>query len=125
MGCFLIVDDFIVQFGEVEVCQIVGLGDFNLFEGSQIDYDVIEVEIVFIDELIVGYVFVCYFWVNDQDVVDMLNFFKGFGGDIICYCLCDKEGGKGQVFEIVEICYKDVLKCFEVIQQGKLDLLCD
>lgn len=122
MGRFLTVDDFIAQFGEAEVRQIAGSGDFNSLEGSQIDHDAIEAEIAFTDELIAGYVLARHPWVNDQDVADMPNLLKGLGGDITRYRLRDKESGKGQVSETVETRYKDALKRLEAIQQGKLDL---
>ena len=122
MGHFLTVDDFIAQFGEAEARQIAGSGDFNSLEGSQIDYELIEAEIAFTDELIAGYVLARHAWVGGLDVADIPNLLKGLGGDIVRYRLRDKESGKGQVSDTVETRYKDALKRLEAIQAGKLDV---
>lgn len=125
MGRFLTTDDFIAQFGEHEVRQIAGTGDFNSIEGSQIDLQAIESEIAFSDELIAGYVVERHGWLISVGTADIPNLLKGLGGDIVRYRLRDKVSGKGQVSETVETRYKDALKRLEAIQAGKLTITRD
>jgi phage gp36-like protein len=122
MGRYLTSEEFIAQFGETEVRQIAGNGDFNSLEGSMIDPDMIEREISYVDELIAGYVLSRHPWVGEQVVADIPNLLKGLGGDIVRYRLRDKKDGKGQVSDTVGDRFKDALKRLEAIQMGKLDL---
>lgn len=125
MGRYLTPDEFIAQFGETEVSQIAGTGDFNSLEGSMIDPEMIEREISYADELISGYVLGRHPWVGVLPVSDIPNLLKGLGGDIIRYRLRDKKSGKGQVSDTVSDRFKDALKRLEAIQMGKLDLVRD
>ncbi|WP_052265419.1 DUF1320 domain-containing protein [Ruegeria sp. ANG-R] len=123
MGRFLTSDDFIAQFGEAEAQLIAGNGAFNSLEGSQIDAELIESEIAFVDELIAGYVLARHGWLARLWVEDIPRLLKGLGGDIVRYRLRDKKGSKGQISDTVETRYKDALKRLEAIQSGTLDLI--
>lgn len=122
MGRFLTAQHFIDQFGEAEARQIAGDGNFNSLEGSQIDFDLIEDEIAYADELIEGYVLARHGWLADLDVESIPNLLRGLGGDIVRYRLRDKFSGQGQISETVETRYRDALKRLGDIQAGKLDL---
>lgn len=125
MGRFLTSFDVVSQFGEDEMRQIAGSGDFNLPGGSQIDHAAIEAEISYADDLIGGYVLGRHNWLFGLQASAMPALLKGLGGDIVRYRLRDKFSGQGQISETVEKRFNSAVARLKEIKAGTLDLVRD
>lgn len=125
MGRFITSDEFIARIGDREARQIAGNGLHNSSAGSEIVVADIDFEILFVDELIAGYVLARNGWLNDMGVADIPNLLKGAASDIVRYRLRDKNGNKGQVSETVETRFKSAIVYLKDIQAGRMDLVRD
>ncbi|KQI67996.1 hypothetical protein AN189_13080 [Loktanella sp. 3ANDIMAR09] len=123
MGRFVDIAGLIATFGEDELLQIAGTGDWNTPEGRSIDEAAIGRAIKYADSLVAGYVVARNPWIAQiADPADMPALLNGLAEDIVRYRLRNQAGVSGQMTETVEERYKAALHSLRDIASGKIDL---
>lgn len=121
LGRYLTVAGLVALFSEENLIPLAGIGGFNSASGRVLDEAKLQAQIDRAQSLIDGYVLGRFPGLGSLTYETMPASLKGAAGDLVIYWLRDRVGDKGNVDDVVQTRYREVIRWLEGIRDGKTD----